>query len=131
MGAVGMGQAAKAVNQIYSAGAYACMGEALVYGQKAGLPMDGLVQAMCGGAADSWIVRNRSSNVIDASYPLGFRLWMHLKDIRIGLAEAQKLGVDMPVTQLIADLEQRLVDAGFGDDDVSAIARIRVGKRER
>ena len=124
MGAVGMGQAAKAVNQIYSAGAYACMGEALVYGQKAGLPMDGLVQAMCGGAADSWIVRNRSSNVIDASYPLGFRLWMHLKDIRIGLAEAEKLGVDMPVTQLIADLEQRLVEAGFGDDDVSALARI-------
>ena len=124
MGAVGMGQAAKAVNQIYSAGAYACMGEALVYGQKAGLPMDALVQAMCGGAADSWIVRNRSSNVIDASYPLGFRLWMHLKDIRIGLAEAEKLGVDMPVTQLIADLEQRLVEAGFGDDDVSALARI-------
>jgi 3-hydroxyisobutyrate dehydrogenase len=66
--------------------------------------------------------------VIDGSYPIGFRLWMHLKDIRIGLAEADRLGVDMPVSRLIADLEQRLVDAGFGEDDVSALARIPRGE---
>jgi 3-hydroxyisobutyrate dehydrogenase-like beta-hydroxyacid dehydrogenase len=124
MGGVGMGQAAKAVNQIFTAGAYAGLGEALVYGQQAGLPMSHLVEALTGGAADSWVLRNRSANVIDGSYPLGFRLWMHLKDIRIGLAEADKLGVDMPVTRLVADLEQRLVDAGYADDDVSALARI-------
>jgi 3-hydroxyisobutyrate dehydrogenase-like beta-hydroxyacid dehydrogenase len=124
LGGVGTGQAAKAVNQIVQAGAYACLGEALVYGQKAGLPMDKLLEALTGGAADSWILRNRSANVLNAHYPLGFRLWMHLKDIRIGLAEAEALGVDLPVTRLIADLEQRLLDAGFGDDDVSALARI-------
>ncbi len=124
LGGVGMGQAAKAVNQIYQAGAYACLGEALVYGQKAGLPMSDLLEALTGGAADSWILRNRSTNVVEGTYPLGFRLWMHLKDIRIGIAAAETLDVDMPVTRLIADLEQRLVDAGFGDDDVSALARI-------
>ncbi len=129
MGDVGMGQAAKAVNQIFIAGTYAGLGEALVYGQKAGLPMGDVVQALTGGAADSWVLRNRSSNVLDGDYPLGFRLWMHLKDIRIGLAEADKLGVDMPVTRLIAELEQRLVDAGYGDDDVSALARIPRGER--
>ena len=129
MGDVGMGQAAKAVNQIFIAGTYAGLGEALVYGQKAGLPMSDVVQALTGGAADSWVLRNRSSNVLDDTYPLGFRLWMHLKDIRIGLAEADKLGVDMPVTRLIAELEQRLVDAGYGDDDVSALARIPRGER--
>ncbi len=128
MGDVGMGQAAKAVNQIFTAGIYAGLGEALVYGQQAGLPMSELVQALTGGAADSWILRNRSSNVIDGSYPLGFRLWMHLKDIRIGLAEADKLGVDMPVTRLVAELEQRLVDAGYGDEDVSALARVPRGR---
>ncbi len=128
MGPVGAGQAAKAVNQIFLAGAYAGLGEALVFGQKAGLPMDALVLALQGGAADAWVIRNRSGNVINSTYPLGFRLWMHLKDIRIALAEAEGLGVDMPVTELFAQLEQRIVEAGFGEEDVSAYARVPRGE---
>jgi 3-hydroxyisobutyrate dehydrogenase-like beta-hydroxyacid dehydrogenase len=127
LGPVGSGQAAKAVNQIFLAGAYAGLGEALVYGQRAGLPMEALVTALQGGAADAWVIRNRSGNVIEERYPLGFRLWMHLKDIRIGLDEAEALGVPMPVTSLVADLEDRLVEAGFGDEDVSALARVARG----
>jgi 3-hydroxyisobutyrate dehydrogenase len=128
LGDVGSGQAGKAVNQIFLAGAYAGLGEALVYGAAAGLPMDALVAALTAGAADSWVMRNRSRNVIEQEYPLGFRLWMHLKDIRIGLAEAANLGLDLPVTELVAQLEQRLVEAGYGDDDVSALARIPRGQ---
>jgi 3-hydroxyisobutyrate dehydrogenase len=66
--------------------------------------------------------------VIEDDYPLGFRLWMHLKDIKIGLAEAEQLGVPLPVTALVAELEQRLVAAGYGDDDVSALARVPRGQ---
>jgi 3-hydroxyisobutyrate dehydrogenase-like beta-hydroxyacid dehydrogenase len=123
MGPVGAGQAAKAVNQIFLAGAYAGLAEALVYGQQAGLPMEDLVLALQGGAADSWVIRNRSANVVNDTYPLGFRLWMHLKDIRIALAEAEALGLDLPTTRLVADLEQQLVEAGYGNEDVSALAR--------
>jgi 3-hydroxyisobutyrate dehydrogenase-like beta-hydroxyacid dehydrogenase len=128
MGPVGSGQAAKAVNQIFLAGAYAGLGEALVFGQRYGLPMEALVQALQGGAADAWVIRNRSGNVIGSQYPLGFRLWMHLKDIRIALDEARQLGVDMPVTDLFAQLEQRIVEAGYGDEDVSAYARVPRGE---
>jgi 3-hydroxyisobutyrate dehydrogenase len=128
MGPVGAGQAAKAVNQIFLAGAYAGLGEALVFGQEAGLPMEALVQALQGGAADAWVIRNRSGNVINSSYPIGFKLWMHLKDVRIALSEADTLGVPMPVTELFAQLEQRLVDAGYGDEDVSAYARVPRGE---
>jgi 3-hydroxyisobutyrate dehydrogenase len=128
MGPVGAGQAAKAVNQIFLAGAYAGLGEALVFGQKAGLPMEALIEALQGGAADSWVIRNRSANVINSTYPLGFRLWMHLKDVRIALSEAETLGVDMPVTELFAQLEQRIVDAGYGEEDVSAYARLPRGE---
>jgi 3-hydroxyisobutyrate dehydrogenase-like beta-hydroxyacid dehydrogenase len=128
MGPVGSGQAAKAVNQIFLAGAYAGLGEALVFGQQAGLPMEALVQALQGGAADAWVIRNRSGNVINSSYPIGFKLWMHLKDVRIALSEADTMGVDMPVTELFAQLEQRVVDAGYGDEDVSAYARVPRGE---
>ena len=69
-----------------------------------------------------------SQNVINGAYPPGFRLWMHLKDIRIALEEAGTLGVGLPVTELFAELEQRCVDAGYGNDDVSAYARVPRGE---
>ena len=124
LGPPGAGQAAKAVNQVLIAGTYATLGEALVLGEREGLPMDALVAALSGGAAQSWVLQNRSGNVIADDYPLGFRLELHLKDLRIALDEARQLGVATPVTDLIAAQEQQLVDSGYGDEDVSNLARI-------
>lgn len=124
LGPPGAGQAAKAVNQVLIAGTYATLGEALVLGEKEGLPMDALVAALSAGAAQSWVLANRSRNVVADDYPLGFRVELHLKDLRIALAEAERLGVPMAVTELIAAQEQHLTDAGYGGEDVSNLARI-------
>lgn len=124
LGPTGAGQAAKAVNQVLIAGTYATLGEALVLGEREGLPMDALVSALSAGAAQSWVLANRSTNVIDDTYPLGFRVALHLKDLRIALDEAATLGVPMAITQLIAAQESGLVDAGRGDEDLSNLARI-------
>ncbi len=124
LGGPGAGQAAKAVNQVLIAGTYAALGEALLLGEREGLPMDSLVNALSAGAAQSWVLTNRSENVIADHYPLGFRLELHLKDLQIALDEAARLGLPLEITTLIADQERRLVDAGFGGDDVSALARI-------
>nr|MBA2570605.1 NAD-binding protein [Chloroflexota bacterium] len=45
------------------------------------------------------------------------------KDVMIALGMARELGVAMPVAALAAQLENGLVAAGHGDDDVSALAR--------
>ncbi len=127
LGPAGAGQAAKAVNQVLIAGTYATLGEALVLGQKEGLPMEALVAALSSGAAQSWVLQNRSQNVIDDDYPLGFRVELHLKDLRIALDEAAALGVPMAITNLIAAQEQGLVDAGLGSEDVSNLARVPRG----
>ncbi len=127
LGPAGAGQAAKAVNQVLIAGTYATLGEALVLGEKEGLPMDALVAALSSGAAQSWVLENRASNVIGGDYPLGFRVELHLKDLRIALDEAATLGVTMAITNLIAAQEQRLVDAGLGAEDVSNLARVPRG----
>ena len=93
-----------------------------------GLPLEALVEALGGGAAGSWILENRSGNVISGSYPLGFRMALHLKDLRIALAEADRLGLPMEVTRLVAEQAQRLVDAGHGDEDSSSLARVARGE---
>jgi 3-hydroxyisobutyrate dehydrogenase len=128
LGPPGAGQAAKAVNQVVIAGTYATLGEALVLGEKEGLPMDALVAALSAGAAQSWVLENRSKNIIADDYPLGFRVELHLKDLRIALAEAERLGIPMAITELIATQEATLTDAGFGGEDVSNLARVPRGR---
>jgi 3-hydroxyisobutyrate dehydrogenase-like beta-hydroxyacid dehydrogenase len=128
LGPAGSGQAGKAVNQLMLAGVYAGVAEGLVYGQRAGLPMQTLLEALQAGAADSWVLRNRGENMVLGRYPLGFRTSLHLKDVRIGLREAEALGLGLPVAELVAQLESRLVEAGFADEDVSNLARSARGE---
>jgi 3-hydroxyisobutyrate dehydrogenase len=123
VGPVGAGQAVKAVNQVILAGAYLGVAEGIVLALKAGLDVPQVVEALSGGAAQSWVLANRSGRMIANDYPLGFRVTLHRKDLEIGLAMARELGAVLPVTALAAQLETGLVTAGHGDEDMSALAR--------
>jgi 3-hydroxyisobutyrate dehydrogenase len=124
VGAVGAGQITKAINQIIISGTYLTVAEGLTLGIKAGLDMQKVVQAMTGGAADSWVLSYRSGNVIKNEYPLGFRVRLHRKDLGIALEAAREMGVCMPCSSLVAQIENGLLSQGFGDEDVSAMARV-------
>ena len=124
VGPIGAGQVTKAINQIVITGTYLTMAEGLAIGMKAGLNMDKVLQAIGGGAAASWVLQNRGRNVIENDYPLGFRLSLHHKDLNIALETARELGVTLPGTALVAQMETGLLERGFGDDDISAIARV-------
>lgn len=128
LGGPGAGQAGKAVNQVLIAGTYAALGEGLALAEREGLPLPELVEALAGGLADSRILRSRANNVITNTYPLGFRLALHLKDLRIALSEADRHGLPMEVSRLVAAQEERLVAAGHGDEDNSALARVAKGE---
>src|SRR6185369_15490293 len=68
LGPSGAGQVAKAVNQVMIAGTYATVGEGIALAQAAGLPLEKLVEALSGGAAASWVLQNRSGNMIADTY---------------------------------------------------------------
>jgi 3-hydroxyisobutyrate dehydrogenase len=122
-GPVGAGQAAKAVNQVILAGTYLGVAEGLVLALKAGLDPQQIVEALSGGAAQSWVLANRSGRMIANEYPLGFKVALHLKDLGIALDLARGSGVILPVAALAAQLETGLVAMGHADDDMSALAR--------
>jgi 3-hydroxyisobutyrate dehydrogenase-like beta-hydroxyacid dehydrogenase len=124
LGGPGAGQVGKAANQLLIAGTYAAMGEGLALAEAEGLPLGDLVQALSGGAAGSWILENRSGNVLADNYPLGFRIALHLKDLRIAIAEGEAHGLPLEVARLVAGQEERLIAAGYGDEDNSALARV-------
>jgi len=123
LGPVGAGQQAKAVNQVLVAGSYAAVAEAMALGQRLGLPMEQVCDALAAGAAGSWALENRAANMLNGHFPLGFRLSLHRKDLAIALETAAAAGLELPVSELVASLEDELLAAGHGNDDVSALAR--------
>ena len=124
MGPLGSGQATKAVNQTIICGIYWGVAEGIALGLKAGLDMDKVVQALRGGVCGSWILENRSGNMIKNQYPLGFKVTLHKKDLGIALDTAAQLGVFLPVASLVDQAYNSLIAKGHGDEDMSALARI-------
>ena len=122
-GPAGSGQAVKAVNQVVISGVYLAVAEGMVLAMKAGLDPEAVVAALGGGVAGSWILANRSAKMVGNAYPLGFKTSLHLKDLGIALELARQLGVVLPVTGLAAQLEAGLVARGYGDEDMSNLAR--------
>ncbi len=123
VGPIGAGQAAKAVNQVILAGTYLGVAEGIVLAIKAGLDVEPLVQALSGGAAQSWVLTNRSGRMLANDYPLGFKAAPHRKDLGIALGLARENGVSLPVSALCEAIEAGLIGQGHADDDMSAVAR--------
>ncbi|RTZ97303.1 MAG: NAD(P)-dependent oxidoreductase [Deltaproteobacteria bacterium] len=123
VGPVGSGQVTKAINQVIIAATYLGVAEGMTLGLKAGLDMEKVVSAIAGGAAGSWVLENRSAFMIKNDYPLGFRVRLHAKDLRIALEAAREMGAALPVSALVDQIESGLIGRGYGDEDVSAMAR--------
>ena len=123
VGPIGAGQAVKAVNQVILAGTYLGVAEGMILAMKAGLDVPQVVEALSGGAAQSWVLANRSSRMIEDEYPLGFKVALHRKDLAIALDLAARVGASLPVSALAAQFETGLIAQGHGDEDMSALAR--------
>lgn len=124
VGPVGAGQITKAINQVIIAGTYAAVAEGVALGLAAGIDIRAAHAAVSGGAAGSWVLSHRAGNMIEDRYPLGFRTRLHRKDLGIALDTARDLGVAVPVTAYVEQLETSLVRRGWGDEDVSNLMRI-------
>jgi 3-hydroxyisobutyrate dehydrogenase len=123
VGPIGAGQAVKAVNQVILAGTYLGVAEGIVLALKSGLDVEQVVSALSGGAAQSWVLSNRSGRMLENDYPLGFKVALHRKDLGIALGMARELGASLPVSALCEAIEAGLIGQGHADDDMSAVAR--------
>ena len=56
-------------------------------------------------------------------YPLGFKLALHRKDLAIALAAAADAELTLPISAQVAAIEDALIAAGEGEQDVSVLAR--------
>nr|WP_070959123.1 NAD(P)-dependent oxidoreductase [Hyphomonas sp. Mor2] len=101
IGDSGSGQLAKSVNQICIAGIVQGLAEALHFAAEARLNIDKVIEAISGGAAQSWQMDNRWETMRDGHYEHGFAVdWMR-KDLRITLETARENGASLPLTAMV------------------------------
>jgi 3-hydroxyisobutyrate dehydrogenase len=63
--------------------------------------------------------------MIQGSYPAGFRVRLHEKDLQICRRMAAELGVALPVVDEMLEEYAELIRRGFGDEDISAVYRLK------
>lgn len=128
LGPSGSGQLAKMVNQICIAGCVQALAEGIAFGQRSGLDMFKVLEAMSGGAASSWQMVNRGDTMVEGRYDFGFAVdWMR-KDLGMVLDEAQRNGAKLPVTALVDGFYEDVQKMGGGRWDTSSlIERLRKG----
>ncbi len=123
VGPPGHGQLTKAVNQICIAGILQGLSEGVHFATRAGLDIDKVLEAISGGAAQSWQMENRARTMADDEFEFGFAVdWMR-KDLRIALTEARENGARLPVTALVDQFYADVQAMDGGRWDTSALVR--------
>lgn len=125
MGPTGAGQATKAVNQVLVAGIAQAVCEGLAFGEALGLKPESLVPTLAAGAAGNWFLDKRGATMMADGFTPGFKSALLLKDLHIVQAMADVLGKKYSVVEQSLRDYQALVDAGFGEQDTSALIRLK------
>ena len=123
MGPVGAGQATKAINQVMAAGMNQAVTEALAFAEALDLPLDRVIDVVGSGAAGNWFLQHRGTSMTQGKFDPGFRVALHHKDLAICKQMAEQFDTALPVVEMTLIHYRRLMEAGFGDEDISALFR--------
>lgn len=121
-GPAGAGQHAKMANQIMIAGTMTGLTEALLYTKAAGLDPHKVLDALSAGGAQNWSLSNYGPRILDHDYKPGFFARHFLKDLRIALQEADRMGLDLSATANAKRLYEVMVDVyDLGDQGTQGL----------
>jgi len=111
-GGPGAGQHTKMVNQVLIATGMIGVCEALLYGYKAGLNLETVLESVASGAAGSWSLSNYGPRMIAGNFDPGFFVEHFIKDMNIALAEARRMNLALPGLALAEQLYQAVAAQG-------------------
>ena len=128
IGGPGAGQLTKMANQICVVVVGQALADGLVFAEQSGLDPRKVLEVMLTGSSTSWMMENRAEQMIAGEFDFGFSTTLMRKDVSLVLDEADRQGVELPVTALTAELLDE-VDAmgGAGWDWCSLMQRQRGG----
>ena len=113
-GGPGAGQHTKMVNQILISSGMIGVCEALLYGFRAGLDLEKVLEVVAVGAAGSWSLSNYGPRMLRGDFDPGFFVEHFVKDMEIALAEARRMDLALPGLALAHELYVALRAQGGG-----------------
>jgi 2-hydroxy-3-oxopropionate reductase len=123
MGDVGMASLAKLVTNLLVALNTAALAEALVLAAKGGLNLATMLDALSDSAASSRMLDVRGPLMAADDFPPQMKLDLFLKDLRLMLAEGQRLAVPLPLTSTAQELYAAAAADGAGALDLAVVMR--------
>jgi 3-hydroxyisobutyrate dehydrogenase len=120
-GGPGAGQHTKLVNQTLIAGNMVGVCEALLYGYRAGLDLNRVLESVASGAAGSWSLSNLAPRIIQNNFDPGFFVQHFIKDMGIALDEARRMGLVLPGLALANQLYLAVAAQGHGRQGTHAL----------
>lgn len=120
-GGPGSGQHTKMCNQIVIAGTMIGVCEALLYGYKAGLDLETMLQSISKGAAACWTLDNLAPRILQRNFEPGFFVEHFVKDMEIALKEAAQMNLSLPGLALVHQLYVALKANGYGKKGTHAL----------
>jgi 3-hydroxyisobutyrate dehydrogenase len=120
-GPAGAGQHTKLCNQIVIAGTMIGVCESLLYGRRAGLDLETMLQAIRGGAAACWALDNLAPRVLKGNFEPGFFVDHFVKDMSLALDEAERMKLQLPGLTLVRAIYVRAQQLGYGRKGTQAL----------
>ena len=120
-GPAGSGQHTKMCNQIAIASNMIGVTEAISYAKKAGLDPERVLRSISSGSAGSWSLSNLVPRMVEGDFEPGFYIKHFIKDMKIALDEAERMGMDAPGLSLSKSLYERLAEAGEENSGTQAL----------
>jgi 3-hydroxyisobutyrate dehydrogenase len=120
-GPAGSGQHTKMCNQIVIAGTMIGVCESLIYGRRAGLDLETMLQSIRGGAAACWALDNLAPRILADNFEPGFFVDHFVKDMGLALEEARRMHLPLPGLTLVHAIYVRTQQLGYGRKGTQAL----------
>jgi 2-hydroxy-3-oxopropionate reductase len=124
VGPNGSGQTVKAANQLVVAGIIELVAEAIVLLEASGVNAEEGLRVLAGGLAGNRILDRKAASMLARDFRPGFRVDLHHKDLRIGLALADQVNAILPVGAIVGQLMAAVRAQGDGALDHTALLKL-------
>jgi 3-hydroxyisobutyrate dehydrogenase-like beta-hydroxyacid dehydrogenase len=124
MGPWGAATKMKLVNNLVLGINRIALAEGLVFAKAIGMDPARVLSVLQEGNAYSVVMDVKGQKMLDGDFTPQGKLSQHLKDVRLILDEARRAGIELPLSQTHRKLLLAAEEAGFGDQDNSAIIRV-------
>ncbi|MEZ8036276.1 L-threonate dehydrogenase [Vibrio crassostreae] len=125
--AIGLGATVKIIHQLLAGVHIAAGAEAMALAARANIPLDLMYDVVTNAAGNSWMFENRMKHVVDGDYSPKSMVDIFVKDLNLVSDTAQDLKFPLPLSSAALNMFLSASNAGFGQEDDSAVIKVFQG----